>query len=185
VLITDELRRIGTALGAPLGGGIGHSFLSRYRLTVDYAELAITLATPDDPVDPALARAELPFTLAHPSKPLILVPVTVEGAPFQFALDTGASTTVVSPALARLSALEGRAAPSMTGGGGTVAAVAGVIPMLAIGGVRLARVRAMVASFLDDIAAATGARIDGIIGGNVLRRFRVTIDYPRALLRLE
>ena len=43
----------------------------------------------------------------------------------------------------------------------------------------------MVAAFLDDLAAATGARIDGIIGGNVLRRFRVTIDYPRALLRLE
>jgi len=43
----------------------------------------------------------------------------------------------------------------------------------------------MVAAFVDDIGAAAGAPIHGIIGGNVLRRFRVTIDYPRALLRLE
>jgi len=70
-------------------------------------------------------------------------------------------------------------------GGGTVAAAPGMIPTLAIGGVRLARVRAMVAAFVDDIGAAAGAPIHGIIGGNVLRRFRVTIDYPRALLRLE
>ena len=185
VLISDELRRISTALGAPLGGGIGYSFLSRYRLTVDYAELAITLATPEETIDAAPVRTELTFTLAHPNKPLILVPVMVEGTPFRFAIDTGASTTVVSPSVAQGPALEGAAASGMTGGGGTVAAAPGMIPTQAIGGVRLARVRAMVAAFVDDIGAAAWAPIHGIIGGNVLRRFRVTIDYPRALLRLE
>jgi hypothetical protein len=29
-----------------------------------------------------------------------------------------------------------------------------------------------------------GATLDGIVGTNVLRRFRLTIDYPAVILRL-
>lgn len=31
---------------------------------------------------------------------------------------------------------------------------------------------------------AVGATLDGIVGTNVLRRFRLTIDYPAVILRL-
>src|SRR5437773_5044894 len=42
-----------------------------------------------------------------------------------------------------------------------------------------------VADFLDSLAQVTGVPIDGIVGTNVLRRFRVVIDYPGKVLRLD
>ena len=185
ILMSPELQRIGAAIGLPLGGNLGHSFLGRYRLTVDYERRTLTLRTPDEPPDGTAARAELPFTLAHPAKPLILLPVEVDGQPFRFALDTGASTTVISPEVARRCDVQGASMPTMTGGGGAVAASAAVIGSLAIGPVRVSRVRVAVAEFLEPLARAVGAPLDGIIGTNVLRRFRVTIDYPGKTLRLE
>jgi len=184
ILMSDDLRRIGAAIGHPLGGNIGHSFLGRFRLTVDYERSVLTLCTPEEPPDPAPARAELPFTLAHPAKPLVMIPVEVEGRPFRFAVDTGASTTVISPEVARLSEVAATAMPAMTGGGGAVAASSAVIASLAIGPVRLSRVRVTVAEFLEPLGRAVGTKLDGIIGTNVLRRFKVTIDYPAAILRL-
>jgi hypothetical protein len=75
--------------------------------------------------------------------------------------------------------------PGLTGGGGAVAASAAVIGTLAIGPVRISRVRVAVAEFLEGLGRAIGAPLDGIVGTNVLRRFRVTIDYPEKRLRLE
>jgi predicted aspartyl protease len=184
VLMSDDLRRIGEAIGHPLGGCIGFSFLERFRVSVDYAGLTLTLSTPDEAGDTGPARVELPFTLAHPSKPLVLLPVKVDGHEFRFALDTGASTTVVSPELARRCELASTAMPSMTGGGGTVAASSALIQSLQIGGVRISRVRVAVAEFLEMLSRATGVGIDGILGTNVLRRFTLTIDYPGKIVRL-
>jgi predicted aspartyl protease len=185
LIMTPDFERIGAAIGHRLGGNIGHSFLRHFRLTVDYERSELVLATPDERADGAPARAELPFTLAHASKPLVMIPVSVEGRPFRFAVDTGASTTVISSETARLCQIESTAMPSMTGGGGAVAAAAGVLPSLAVGGVRISRVRVAVADFLAELSRLTGATLDGIVGTNVLRRFRVTIDYPRSILRFD
>ena len=184
ILMSDDLERIGAAIGHPLGGNIGHSFLGRYRLTVDYERHILALCTPDEPADGRPARAELPFTLAHPAKALILIPVDVDGRLFQFALDTGASITVISPEVARRCDVQAASVAGMTGGGGAVAASAGVISSLGIGAVRISRVRVAVAEFLEGLGRAVGVALDGIVGTNVLRRFRLTIDYPAAILRL-
>jgi predicted aspartyl protease len=151
---------------------------------VDYERLALTLRTPDESPDSGPARAELPFTLAHPSKPLVMIPVEVEGHTLRFAVDTGASITVISPEVARRCEVAATSMPAMTGGGGAVAASAAVIPSLAIGPVRLSRVRVAVAEFLEPLGQTLGTTLDGIIGTNVLRRFRVTFDYPGQTLRL-
>lgn len=185
VIMTEDFRRIGEAIGLPLGGNLGHNVLERFRLTIDYAVAILTLETSDEPRAEGPARAELPFTLAHPAKPLLMVPVEVHGRPFRFALDTGASTTVISPEVARQCEVESAAMPGMIGGGGTVTASSGTLKSLAIGSTRITRVRVAVADFLDMLTQVTGTRIDGIVGTNVLRRFRVTIDYPQKTLRLE
>jgi len=65
-----------------------------------------------------------------------------------------------------------------------VRSTAALIASLAIGPVRLSRVRVTVAEFLEPLGRAVGTKLDGIIGTNVLRRFKVTIDYPAAILRL-
>jgi hypothetical protein len=92
---------------------------------------------------------------------------------------------VISPEVARRCEVKGTSMPGMTGGGGVVAASAAVISSLAIGPVRVSRVRVAVAEFLEPLGRAVGAPLDGIVGTNVLRRFRVTIDYPGKTLRLE
>jgi len=56
---------------------------------------------------------------------------------------------------------------------------------LTIDRVRVSNVRVAVADFLDGLAQVTGVPIDGIVGTNVLRRFRVVIDYPGKVLRLD
>jgi len=185
VIMTEDFRRIGGAIGLPLGGNIGHNVLDRFRLTVDYAAAKITLETPDEPTPRHPARAELTFTLAHPSKPLLMIPVEIHDRPYRFALDTGASTTVISPDVARECEVDTTVIPDMTGGGGTVTASSALLRSLAIGHARISRVRVAVADFVDMLSEVTGTRIDGILGTNVLRRFRVTIDYPAKSLRLE
>jgi predicted aspartyl protease len=186
IIVTDELRRIGRAIGHPIAGNLGHSFLGGFRMGVDYAAGMLELLSEDEPEDTRPARAELEFHLAHPSKPLIMIPVGVGGRMAQFALDTGASISVISPEIADRCAIETTNMPNLTGGGGlAVTAAAGVIAELAVGEVKLSQVHVAVAEFIDMLSDAIGTRIDGILGANVLRRFRLVIDYPRQRLRLE
>lgn len=186
VIVTSELRRIGNAIGYPIGGNLGHSFLGRYRLSLDYAAGTLELATEDEPEDTRPARAELEFELAHPSKPLIMIPVRLGSRLARFALDTGASITVIAPQVAAECGIETTPSPSLTGGGGVaVMAAAGVIPELSIGCVTLSSVRTAAAEFLGMLSEAIGTPIDGILGSNVLRRFRLTIDCPKRRVRLS
>ena len=185
LIVTDELRRIGAAIGIPLGGNLGHSFFGRYRMTVDYAAGTLELASEDEPEDARPSRAELEFQLAHPSKPLIMIPVRLGERPARFALDTGASITVIAPEVAARCGIETTPSSNLTGGGGVaVKAAAGVIPELSIGDVKLSKVRVAAAEFLGMLSRAIGTPIDGILGSNVLRRFRLTIDYPKRRVRL-
>ena len=43
----------------------------------------------------------------------------------------------------------------------------------------------MVGNFLDMLSGVIGSKLDGIIGYNFLRHFRVVIDYPNDLFGLE
>jgi hypothetical protein len=46
-------------------------------------------------------------------------------------------------------------------------------------------VRTAAAEFLGMLSEAIGTPIDGILGSNVLRRFRLTIDGPKRRVRLS
>ena len=60
-----------------------------------------------------------------------------------------------------------------------------MVSSLTIERVRISRVRVAIAELLEMLSEAVGTRLDGIVGTNVLRRFRLTIDYPGRSLRLE
>jgi len=109
------------------------------------------------------------------------VPVRVGGeGPFTFAVDTGASMTVVSPNLARdLGIGNGRVA-RMLGGGGRVAGLWGALPTVEVGPARTGSLDAVVGPFLGPLSEVVETRLDGILGYNFLRQFRVTLDYPAA-----
>ncbi len=60
-----------------------------------------------------------------------------------------------------------------------------VVKSLAIEAAEVTDISVAVADFLDALGQAIGTELVGIIGYNYLRMFRVTIDYPESLLRLE
>jgi aspartyl protease family protein len=110
-----------------------------------------------------------------------IVPVRVNGAhPGRFMVDTGASVTIVSPALARAAGVApGSAADAVelhTLGGRTV----GTAVTLASIRVGDAEVRNAAAVVHDP-----GAGVDGILGNSFLGRYRVTLDADQRLLRLR
>jgi predicted aspartyl protease len=64
------------------------------------------------------AKTEAAIRLANPAKPLILVDVHLNGrGPFQFAVETGTSTSAVTPKLAKQLGLTTSEIPSITGSG--------------------------------------------------------------------
>jgi predicted aspartyl protease len=180
VAITGDLHRISRAIGAEVHGALGYSFLRHNRLEVDYAASTLWLGPG------GAGRSEgMPFQLAHSAKPLVLVPAWIEGTgPYAFAVDTGASVTVISPELALQLGIRTDAAPAMTGGGGTMRASAGMVRSLTIGEARSLDLTVMVADFLGPLSQVVGTSLDGIVGYNFLRGFRVTIDYPDSRLGL-
>jgi hypothetical protein len=56
---------------------------------------------------------------------------------------------------------------------------------LAVGPTTRHNLSVVVADFLRMLSQVTGAKIAGIVGYTFLKRFRETIDYPKAVLWLE
>lgn len=187
IAITAEVDRIGHAVGERIDGNLGYDFLRAFRLTLDYGNRVLRLTRgPDGGPDAEDADGDgIPFRLAAPVKPLVLLSVFVNGTgPHSFVLDTGASVTVLSSSVASAVGIGTDTADAMTGAGGRLRATVGRAAALSVGGVELPDVTVFVADFLADLASVTEVPLDGIIGYNFLRHFRVTIDYPAARLWL-
>ncbi len=181
-----DLASIGTAVGAKIDGDIGYNFLKRFRVTIDYRGSMIRLEDPKRIENFASrAKTEVPIRFANPAKPLILVDVHANGrGPFQFAIDTGTSTTAVAPELAKELGLAISEIPPIAGGGGRIAASAATLHSLQLGGARSDNVAVVVADFFSILNAVVGAKLEGIVGYNFLRNYKVVIDYPGETLTL-
>jgi len=165
---------------------VGYEFLRHFRLTVDYRSQVLTLAEGQvaGREGRAAPRAEIPLRLAHPAKPLIVVPATVAGTgPHPFALDTGASVCVIARPLATRLGIRTKVIPALTGGGGAIPSSSGLVPSLAVEAARVTNLS--VADFLEALSQALGSELLGIVGHNYLREFLVMVDYPSGVLRLE
>jgi predicted aspartyl protease len=187
VAITAEVERIAAAVDSRIDGCIGYDFLKDFRVGIDYRRRLVRLAqgTYETAGQPSPDRVEIPFRLAAPAKPLVMVPVYIDRkGPYAFAVDTGASTTVISPELAHSLRLEqGQAAP-VTGAGGVMTTTAARVASLSVGAAKLEDLGVVIADFLGQLGAAVGTKLDGVLGHNFLRRFRVTINYPENILWL-
>lgn len=188
VAMTDELRRIGTVIGTKVEGNIGYNYLRNFRLTIDYEKQTLQLspATEESNGESGHAPAGIKFKLAHPAKPLILLPVLInDEGPYIFAVDTGASTTIVSREVAQILGIESSVIPELTGAGGTMQAATGMVRKLAVGSVEVENLIVVVADFLTMLSQAVTTKLDGIVGYNFLKEFKVTIDYANETLHLE
>jgi predicted aspartyl protease len=182
-----DLSHIGKTVGAKIDGDLGYNFLKHFRITLDYRKSEIRL---DDPkrfelAGRSAAVTEVAMRLANPAKPLILVDVHANGrGPFQFAIDTGTSTTAITPELAKqLGVVSSPIGPATTGGA-HVDVTAGVLQSFQVGGARIDNLAVIVADFFAMLSSALGAKLDGIVGYNFLRNYKVALDYPNETLSL-
>jgi predicted aspartyl protease len=182
-----DLSHIGKTVGAKIDGDLGYNFLKHFRITLDYRQSEIRL---DDPkrfelAGQSAAVTEVAMRLANPSKPLILVDVYANGrGPFQFAIDTGTSTTAITPELAKQLGLASSPIGPATTGGAHVNVTAGVLQSFQVGGARIDNLAVVVADFFIMLSNAVGAKLDGIVGYNFLRNYKVALDYPNETLSL-
>src|SRR5437773_627419 len=130
-------------------------------------------------------KAKVKFRLAGDAQPLILMPVRVNGeGPFEFILDTGAGTSLLSSELSKklnikiISTKEGLSA------GGKVSISLAKIDSLAVGQAKLDDVDVGIVDF-SDIGKTIGAKIDGDLGYNFLKQFPLTIDYRDCDIRFD
>jgi len=182
--ITDELDRIGAFVGAKISGVLGFNFFRHYRVTVDYPALVVRLSSPGD--DGQARGDSVAFQIA-PTRPLLLLPVSVNGrGPYRFALDTGSSMCSIAPELARELGMTTTAAEEGgLGAGGALEVAFTRADSIALGGSIVNGVDLTVPPFFPMLSEAAGAQLDGALGHNFLRNFRVTLDYPESAVRLE
>jgi predicted aspartyl protease len=185
VSVTD-LSFLGRAMGEQVDGALGHSFLRHFVMTLDYATNALTLRRPVGEMERSLEDTEIAFRYANAEDPLVVVPIFVnEKGPYDFALDTGASRTVISLELAAEFGLTTEKISQMTAGGGNGTVSRVQLSSLAIGAARQENLAAAASDFLTQLNAELGSKLHGIVGYDFLRHYRVTLDYPREALTLE
>lgn len=122
--------------------------------------------------------AGIPFRTRR-GRPLIVLPALVNGkGPFHFILDTGASLTVLSTGVAgQLGIGRSKRRATALGAGGSIDARLTRIRSFSVGNLEVRNLHAAVMD-LSDLRKSLSYPMDGIIGYNLLSRYRVTIDYP-------
>ena len=161
-----DLSHIGKAIGTRIDGDVGYNFLKHFRIAIDYHDCEIRF---DEPRRierlGRSAKAEVPMRLASLAKPLLLVEVRANGhGPFQFAIDTGTSTTAITPDLAKQLGVVSSPIGNATTGGAQVAVTAGSLKSFQVGGAKMEDLTVVVADFFTALSQVLGANLDGIVG---------------------
>jgi predicted aspartyl protease/Flp pilus assembly protein TadD len=176
----------------PVDGYIGLSILGKYLSAIDYGERKITLLRGDDRdrYVPPTGTTVIEVPIRTTSSGFWSGEVKLDGLdkPANFIIDTGASISVVSGLLAERMGM----AQFAQGGRISVYGAAGLaeniqtlmLPRIILGSYARPNVHVAVLD-MEPINETAGFEQTGIIGGNVLRYFRVTFDFGRGVVRLE
>lgn len=151
---------------------------------VAFAGLSCDIGAPERVSAPT--NGELHFRYAGPNRAAILLPVFINGqGPFNLILDTGATLTCLNEGLVDAIGLPHE----------TVARGIGVT-VVGVGAVRLAHLDSLrvgaaqaygISACILDLNGMriTGRQVDGLLGLNFLKAFRVTLDFDRETVRLQ
>lgn len=171
--VSTLLDSVSRQIGQPIDAIVGHRFVAGRTISIDYGRRQVDFSARAGRPGNAIA-----FTIA-PSRPLTLVQVAINGrGPFLMALDTGASTTLLSPALAQAAGVTTNQTAQLGGAGGTTAGGARVgQAQIRFGGFTRDGQTVAVADVLGPIRQVAGAPIEGVLGADMFRSGRITIDY--------
>ncbi len=149
--------------------------------------LACTMpASPDFGGPAETSPGEVYFDLAPPNDAAILVPVKINGhGPYKFVLDTGATFTCIDQKLVSELKL-----PNWRGqfGVGVITPTEGNVKLVTVNTLEVGNVKAtdLKACSIDFRQMQTsGLNVDGLVGLNFLKSFRMIIDFKKKILRLE
>ena len=178
-------------LAAGCGAGVQHHAAAGAVVTPSGHHLA-RLSTPGTPRGEQTVRIEVVATSSRATRQtLALVPVYINGrGPFPFALDTGASRSLISATLARQLGLHARGSAGMLEGvTGATTAENFAVQSWRAGSVTLpASMIAAVGSATAGTPPSAGALHGpvGLLGSDVLSRYgKIAIDYDKGLLVLD
>jgi hypothetical protein len=181
--------------GRTVCGDVGYNVLNNFVVKIDYEHGAITLFDPDK-FRYSGPGAVLPFVLAMDYDPQFEGTFTLDDGTSihsKFTIDTGAGGTVVSAPIVRSNELLTRVTrrmpvppskPMVDGVDGQVfEAVQGRIESVTFGKYTLKQPLIALSRDTNTIFASDVLGVN--LGGNILRRFTVFIDYRRSQLILE
>lgn len=169
--------------------------LQKYQVRFDYSARTMTLA---QPATLALQGTAVPFLLS-PKSGLIAVEATIDGKIYPITVDNGSAYSWIREATAQQWLPQhpdwqrgiGAVGPSnmrMADDGIETAGVLVRIPVMEIGPLSVQSVGALAISpdnhghdFMDWYSKKNAVPVIGWLGGNVLRHFKITIDYPNKI----
>ena len=166
-------------------GFLGLSVLTNFRLTLDYARRELLLEHPSVPLlpdDPASAASVVSFRTTNGG--LVSAEVRLGGeATFNFLVDSGASTTVLSDTVIEKMNWQDKLLPDLRvrvlGAAGVIEEVElMVVPSLTVHDLEQRNVRTPVLD-MNAVNETAGFLQSGILGGSFLKHFRITFDFPR------
>ncbi|HEY2382696.1 MAG TPA: retropepsin-like aspartic protease [Terriglobia bacterium] len=113
---------------------------------------------------------------------LVVLPVMVnDHGPYRFLLDTGASNTILSTAVADALMIPARRSQMLSTAAGSVPVTVRSVNILQAGAARLEGIEIAVGNF----GLLKTMNVDGILGSDYLRQFKVSIDYDNQLVDIE
>ncbi|MBS1811062.1 MAG: aspartyl protease family protein [Acidobacteria bacterium] len=204
-LVPAYIRTVHSPANAPdaerADGYIGLSVLSNFAVTIDYKEKKLILdrtplkeedvaatttapstAAPVTPIVPPMLDDKINIPLRSTSGGLASAEGLLDGheKPFNFIIDTGASTTVISKSAVKRFSLENMKLKNMifqvVGAAGVENDVEALgLASLTVNNLRQRNARALILN-LDPVNETSGFEQHGIIGGDFLRHFLVHLD---------
>jgi predicted aspartyl protease len=171
--------------GRLIDGLIGFDWLSQFRTRIDYSASTLTFYGRQAPQMPGAAT---PTKLSFRGR-LAQVEANLDGITGNFSIDTGSNgSLILYPAFASAHALASRykaktEVMSAVGIGGPVYALTTRAGEFIVGGHTVKKP----VTFLPktQTGASADSKISGRIGSGILRRFTVTLDYPRSQAYFE
>lgn len=140
---------------------------------------------PSETVVTDTAAGAVPMRLVGPGEAALMVSAVVNGETLDLVLDTGATLTCLDRSVADGLGLEAAQGARGIGAGvqGTGSMELVRIDSIAFGGTTAYDVMGCVLDLehLDIL----GTAVDGLLGLNVLKEFRVVLDFPEGVVRLE
>jgi len=172
-----------------IDGYIGISLISKFLTTVDYGDKKFTLVrnSSDQPTQAAVNAGDVTLPLRLTSSGFLSGEVQMDGVvdPMNFIVDTGASVSVVSSAVARrepISSLPRKDVLRVVGAAGVTENVESfTLPRIKFGEHSRDSITA-IALDLNMINDASGFEQSGILGGNFFLNYKMTFDFKNSRL---